>query len=117
MGQSSVQKVEDWRTFPNESGLTPLGHAVLVQPYEPEVKSGLLHIPEEVKRNMHAADQRAIVIAVGPNAWSGEGFARAVPGDRVLVTKYAGYFTSQTKDGKPYRLVNDKDIFCRIDWE
>lgn len=127
MAQLNVQKVMDeedalWhevqaRLCPNNSGLTPLGHAILVQPYEPEVQSSVIQIPEHVQRAMNMADQRAIVIAIGPNAWEGEGLARAKPGDKVLVTKFAGYFTNQTKDGKAYRLVNDRDIFCRIDWE
>lgn len=103
--------------FENTSGLQPLGHAVLVRTYEPEVQQGMIQIPEHVKRSMNIADQRCVVIAVGPSAWENESSARARPGDRVLVTQYAGYITNHTKDGYTYRLVNDRDIFCRIDFD
>jgi co-chaperonin GroES (HSP10) len=105
------------QVFPNPSGLTPLGHAVLVKPYQPEVKSGTIVIPDQVRQSMQSVDQRAIVIAVGPSAWEHETRARAKPGDKVLVTKFAGYLTNQTEDGEEYRIVNDRDIFCRIDWD
>lgn len=100
----------------NPSGLSPLGHAVLVRTYEPEVRSGLIQIPDHVKANMQSVEQRCVVLAVGPECWKEESAPRAVPGDRVLVTRYAGFVTNQTKDGQSYRLVNDRDIFCRIDW-
>lgn len=104
--------------FGNTSGLVPLGRAVLVKPYDPEADrvKGLIQIPADVRRNMNMADQRAIVIAVGPDAWKGESL-RAVPGDKVLVGRFSGYFApgSQTKDGQEYRLVNDNEIFCRLE--
>ena len=101
----------------NTSGISPLGFAVLVQTYEPEMKSSVIQIPDHVRNQMQSADQRAIVIEVGPHAWSDESVPRAHPGDRVLITKYAGYVTNQTADGKQYRLINDRDIFARINWE
>lgn len=106
----------DYNAVTNMSGLTPLGHAVLVKTYEPEVTSGIIHIPENVRGSMQALEQRAIVIAVGPKAWDGEGLARAKPGDKVLVAKFDGYVTTQTKDGNLYRIVNDRAIFARIDF-
>ena len=114
--QSNVQKVEDWREYPNESGLSPLGWAVLVKPYEQTKKGGMIQLPENVRNSMNMMDQRAIVVRVGPNAWQGEGLARAKPGDHVLVTKFGGYFATG-RDGQPYRLVHDNDIFCRLDWD
>lgn len=103
----------------NESGLTPLGHAVLVRTYEPEVSKSLIEIPKAVQMSMQSMDQRAEVIAVGPNAWDSEPAHRAKPGDKVLITKFAGFVAGETmtKDGKTYRLINDRDIFCRIDWK
>ena len=37
-------------------------------------------------------------------------------GDRVLMAKYAGVVLSEkfTKDGKAYRILNDRDILCAI---
>ena len=59
------------------------------------------------------------MVAIGPLAWKDEAGARAKVGDKVLVTKYAGYLAGQgqTADGLEYRLVNDRDIFARIDWD
>ena len=76
-------------------------------------------------------EQRAMIVEVGPLAWKEEhdGYwtpflfgllrrwilrPRAQAGDKVLVTKFAGFTTKGTADGKRYRLVNDRDIFCAI---
>ena len=98
----------------NESGLKPLGRAVLVEPYEPEFKRSLIEIPAHVRMNSSLADTRCIVVECGPHCWHDELSARAKPGDKVLVTKYAGFMANGTKDGKLYRLINDRDIFCCI---
>lgn len=98
----------------NTSGLDPRGVAVLIQTYEPERKGALIEIPDTVKGRMDMVDSRAVVVAVGPQAWYDERQARALPGDKVLVTKYAGFMAKGPKDGKMYRLVNDRDIFCAI---
>lgn len=63
---------------------------------------------------MLVADQRAIVIEVGSEAWSDEREPRAVPGDRVMLAKYTGVMIPGPADGKQYRMVNDKDIFAQI---
>lgn len=98
----------------NESGLKPLGHAVLVRPYEPERANGLIEIPNVVRERTQMVEQRAVVVEVGPECWQDERAPRASPGDRVLVTKYAGYLAEGTADGRLYRLVNDRDIFAGI---
>lgn len=98
----------------NESGLRPLGRAVLVELYEPERKRGMIHIPEIVKERTTMVEQRAIVVESGPAAWQDEATPRAQPGDKVLVTKYAGYLAKGPKDGKLYRIVNENDVFCAI---
>lgn len=101
-------------TVMNESGLKPLGHAVLVEPYEPELKKSVLVMPESVKERGMMVEARARVIAAGPEAWKDESVPRAVPGDYVLLTKFAGAMAKGPKDGKMYRVVNDADIFCAI---
>jgi co-chaperonin GroES (HSP10) len=98
----------------NTSGLKPVGHAVLVEPYTPEVKASLIAIPEEVMRNQRIHDLRAILVEAGPMAWVGEGRPRALPGQKVMVGKFAGVLVTGTADGKPYRMINDNDIFCII---
>lgn len=98
----------------NPSGLEPLGFAVLVEPYEPELNSTPLVIPLSARERSSVLEQRVRVIAVGPMAWSDETAPRAVPGDLVLVTKAAGHMAVGVADGKQYRLINDRDVFCRI---
>lgn len=98
----------------NTSGLEAVGHAVLIRPYEPKLQSDLIAIPDSAQGRMTMAEQRATVVQVGDMAWADEKCLRALPGDRVMVTKYAGYQAVGPLDGKTYRLVNDKDIFCRI---
>lgn len=101
-------------TIVNESGLKPLGRAVLVRPYEPEIKNSVIVIPKSAADRQTMAESRVIVIEAGPSAWEDEPGPRAKPGDKVLVTKFAGYQAVGTADGVQYRLVNDRDIFCQI---
>lgn len=100
----------------NRSGLHPVGQAVLVEPYEPErhATSSIIHIPPTARERMTAAEQRATVIAVGPEAWKDEKTPRAWAGDRVMVSAYAGMLTTGPLDGKQYRVINARDIFLRI---
>lgn len=98
----------------NLSGLEPLGRAVLVRMVElDEWKAVRIVIPEHVKASSATVEQRAEVVEVGDAAWEDEKAPRAAPGDKVIITKFAGYVTVGA-DGQVYRLVNDRDIFCRI---
>jgi co-chaperonin GroES (HSP10) len=90
---------------------------VLIKTYEPERKGGLIEIPDNVQGRMAMVDNRAVVVAVGPSAWHDEPQPRAKVGDRVLVTKFAGFMAKGPRDGQTYRLVNDRDIFCAITHE
>lgn len=101
----------------NLSGLRPVGVAVLLKSYEPERKGALIEIPDQVKGRMVMVDHRAIVVEVGVNAWHDEPSPRCAAGDRVLVTKFAGFFATGPADGRQYRIVNDRDIFTVITHE
>lgn len=101
----------------NESGLKPLGVAVLIKSYEPERKGGQIVLPDAVAGRLSMVDNRALVVEVGPSAWHDEPCPRAAAGDRVLVTKFAGFMAKGPQDGEMYRLVNDRDIFCAITHE
>jgi len=101
----------------NPSGVKPLGRAVLVKPYTPERKEGLIVIPDEALQRDQMVEQRAIVIEVGKFAWHDEPEPRASAGQKVLVSKFAGYMVRGTADGEQYRLVNDRDIFAAIEQE
>jgi len=98
----------------NTSGLKPLGRAVLVRPYEPDLGQTKILIPDSAKAGMAAVEQRAVVIEIGPEAWREERAPRAKPGDRVLVSRYAGHMAVGPADGVQYRMVNANDVFAAI---
>lgn len=95
----------------NTSGLKPVGRAVLVEPYEPEIRQGVIHIPKSVSEKTQMVEQRAIVVAVGEACWLDEPSPRAKVGDKVLISKYSGYLAEGPADGKQYRFINCNDIF------
>jgi co-chaperonin GroES (HSP10) len=95
----------------NKSGLRPLGRAVLVKPYE--VKTGVIELPDSVRFNAMMLDQRVEVVEIGAACWPDEP-PRAKPGDRVFVSKLAGYMAQGPADGEQYRVVNDRDIFLQV---
>lgn len=112
----------------NTSGLKPLGRAVLVRMIElEELKTELISIPDSVRQSSSVMEQRAEVIAVGATAWEDEAISifgfplwkrpRAAAGDKVIVTRMAGYVAKGPRDGKLYRMINDRDIFCKIEGE
>lgn len=98
----------------NMSGLEPTGVAVLVRAFIPRGKDSVIEIPEQAQTRMSMVDTMAEVIAVGPNAWHDEPTPRAKPGDIVLITKFAGFVATGPWDRQIYRLVNDRDLFCKI---
>jgi co-chaperonin GroES (HSP10) len=100
----------------NKSGVKPLGRAVLIKPYQPEIKKSVIVMPDDVAGRDQMLEQRAIVIEVGPHAWPDEP-PRASAGMKVLVSKYAGFMVKGTGDGEQYRLINDRDIFAQIEAE
>ena len=64
---------------------------------------------------MQTVEQRAFVIAIGPECWKEEHCPRAVEGEHVLISAYAGYMATGVKDKEQYRFVNDRDIFAGIE--
>lgn len=98
----------------NNSGLRPLGVAVLVKDYRPERKYGKIVLPDNVSERQSMVDSRVEVVAVGPGAWKDEDAPRAKVGDVVLVSKFSGYMAGGA-DGDLYRVVNDRDIFLSLD--
>lgn len=96
----------------NTSGLEPRGHAVLVELYAVPTHSGPIELPRDVVRQNQLAQQRAVVVACGQFAYSGEPSPRCTPGDHIIFGKYAGYQADGPGDGKAYRLISDNDVFC-----
>lgn len=101
----------------NTSGVHPRGRAILVSPYEPELTTGVIVLPESVRDGIRTIEQRAVVVEVGPEAWKEESQPRAIPGDRVLISAFSGFMAGDrvTKDKQQYRIVNDRDIFAVIE--
>jgi chaperonin GroES len=97
----------------------PAGHRVLVQvqKIEEKTESGL-YLPETSREAEQLACQVGKVDALGENAWKsfdgGEIWAK--PGDKVLISSYAGFEVCSILDGKTifYRIVNDSDIICYV---
>lgn len=98
----------------HQSGLKAVGRAVLCEPYDPELNNTLIAIPDHVKALELMREMRATVLQLGEACWVDEP-ARAGPGDHVLVSRFCGAIVKGPKDGKLYRLVNDRDIFCQIE--
>lgn len=98
----------------NNSGLRPAGRAILVHPYQVKLSSSVIVVPDEVANREQMIEQRAIIVEIGPTAWSDEAEPRAKVGDHVFVAKFSGFTAIGPKDGLQYRFVNDKDIFAVI---
>lgn len=98
-----------------ESGLEPKGHAVLVESYDPEEGTRSIIIPEAAKQGMKSLETRAVVVAFGELAWSEEPSPRAAIGDKVFLANFSGVLITGPKNGKVYRMVNDRDIYCRFE--
>ncbi len=97
----------------NESGLHIKGHAVLCIPYVP--KKGLIIIPDTVGDRAKMLEDRVVVLEIGPECWSKYKTPRAVVGERVMISKFAGSVIKGPLDGELYRVVNDEDIYLGIE--
>ena len=98
----------------NNSGVFPTEYKVLISPVEVGDKIGNILIPDEHKDRSQFAQQVGVLVALAPLAFSydkWEGIEDQKPkiGDKVLFAKFAG-FDHKGKDGKKYRVVNDKDV-------
>lgn len=99
----------------NPSGISPTEYKVLILPTEIEEKTkGGIILPDEHKDRAQFAQMEGTLIALAPLAftydkWDGCEDQKPKPGDKVLFAKFAG-FAHKGKDGKTYRVVNDKDV-------
>lgn len=98
----------------NPSGRKPVGHAVLVEPCDENLKTTLIKIPDAVRARYQTIENEVRVIEVGSEAWVEERVPRALPGQKVMITAFAGAMV-MGKDGRQYRMINDRDIFCVIE--
>jgi chaperonin GroES len=111
-------------TQANNSGIVPIDKRVLVMPDPVSEKIGSIFIPETHKEKEEYAQTLATVIAVGETAFGeaiveakryGLAFSAPMPGDRVIIGKYAGMRLKGPKDGGDYRMINDDDICARLE--
>lgn len=98
----------------NKSGVYPTEFKVLILPTEVGEKIGNIYIPDEHKDRSQFAQMEGTLVAIAPLAfsydkWEGIEDQRPKPGDKVLFAKFAG-FDHKGKDGKKYRIANDKDV-------
>ncbi len=99
----------------NPSGIEPTEYKVLIRPKAVDDKSpGGIIIPETTKDREQFAQMEGELVAVSPLAftyddWKDAADKRPKAGDRVLFAKFSGA-TVKGKDGKEYRLANDKDV-------
>jgi len=94
----------------NTSGILPVEDKVLLLPDQVQEKSGALYKPEVALQQEQMAQVRALLVAVGGNAF--EDWDPPVPrvGDRVMVCKYAGILDIPGADDNRYQLCTDRDI-------
>lgn len=94
----------------NSSGLNPVEYKILIEPEEVETKSagGIVLVDKTTERDK-MQQVRGKLLAVGGNAF--EDWRDPIPqvGDSIWFAKFAG-FVIKGKDGKDYRLANDKDV-------
>lgn len=103
----------------NPSGIRPTEFKVLILPVEVTDKIGSIYIPDEHKDRAQFAQMEGVLVALAPLAftydkWEGIEDQRPKVGDKVLFAKFAG-FEHKGKDGKKYRVVNDKDVSAIFD--
>lgn len=99
----------------NTSGFSATGHRILLRPeaVEPVSKGGIL-LPSKTVEAEKNNGVFAVVVEVGHDAWADKSTDYCAVGDRVLVGKYTGMFSTSPKDGKEYRFVNDLDIITPL---
>lgn len=100
----------------NESGIRPAGWRVLVAPHEVKKvsKGGIILTTEATEEREQMGNTTGVVVALGEQCFADEPKPWCAVGDKVIFAKYAGLLYLG-KDGKKYRMINDKDITGVLD--
>ena len=100
----------------NVSGINPAGHRILIKPQEVKKVSagGIILSTESSGEREQMANTTGVVIAMGDTCYDNRPTPWCKVGDKVIFAKYAGLLY-KGKDGKNYRMVNDKDITGTLD--
>jgi len=113
--RNGLQEVSaGWPWELNHSGFHPRGHAVLGLPYEPPKNGSVIVLPDNVRERTQMLEDKITVIAHGAACWIDEPEKRCEVGDVVLIPYLAGRMY-KGKDGRQYRVVNDKDVIGTVD--
>lgn len=100
----------------NPSGIWPLGYNIVVLPEKvAEKTAGGLHIPDSTRDRDQYGEHKGTIMAISPMAFTFEEWPlrepKPQPGQRVVFVKYAGTLVPG-KDGRDYRVMNDKDVLA-----
>ena len=100
----------------NDSGIHPVGWRILILPREIEEKteSGIIIGTDSNRDRESMANTTGIVIEMGDQCFEDFGAPWCKVGDKVIFAKYAGLMYLG-KDGKKYRVINDKDVTGTLD--
>jgi chaperonin GroES len=100
----------------NNSGITPVGHRILIKPLAiEEVSEGGIVLAVGVTADRERLAQiKGMVIEMGSTCYSDQPDPWCKVGDVVTFGKYSGliYRGKDTLDEEEYRVVNDLDIVC-----
>ena len=98
----------------NKSGITPVGHRVLVLPEQVETttSSGIIVTLDEKREAL--AQMYGVVVAMGDSCYRDQSSQWCKEGDRVSFAKYSG-LVYKGIDGKDYRCINDLDIVSLVE--
>lgn len=100
----------------NNSGLTPVGHRLLVKPnvINNTTASGIIIDVGNAVDRERMMQMVGVVVAMGSTAYSDQPSAWCKVGDMITFGKYSGlmYKDRDTKDGLEYRVINDLDVVC-----
>jgi len=103
----------DFHSF--NPGIKPVGPRLLVYPIPIEERTeGGIILPESSRDREALRQIKAIIIDIGPEAWQDSKEAWAVYGNKVLISKYAGYLFKGLDD-RDYRIINDVDVTAIIE--
>ena len=93
----------------NNSGITPVGHRVLIKPdvVEHKTESGIIVHTGLTEDRERLAQIRGVVVELGNTAFADQPTPWCKVGDRITFGKYSGliYKGEETLDGDEYRII------------
>lgn len=112
-----MSKVQTINPKLNDTGIEPVDYNCVVRldslkdDAGEQVTTGGIIVPQERSDRDQMATPTAVLLAAGPNAFKDFGDLRPQPGDRVMISKYAGI----TREADPLDLIRvckDKEILA-----